>query len=67
MEVSVMEEEVWYIHTSPETGDTACHSVGPHGEAPGSIRGRRREGKHAEEPLLCFFCGMEWVNQSKQA
>ena len=57
MEVSVMEEEVWCIHRSPEMEGTACHSVGPHGEAPGSIRGRGREGKHGEEPLLCFFVG----------
>lgn len=44
------------MHRSLETRGVAC-LVGPYGEAPELIRGRRRKGGNMDKTLCCGFLG----------
>ena len=58
MRVTFMKEV--FTHTSLETGDTGCHA-GPHGEAPGSVRRQRGEGKARPQT-----CSLVTVGKARQ-
>lgn len=56
-------ERIFCTYRLIATGGIACQAE-PHGETPGSSRGRGSEGKSVQEPFLSFL--LEGMSQAEQ-